>query len=142
MVARFGLVRGSLVVGAAWGLWHLAYSVTPDAAGFDWFAFTVTMVELPLYALLVAWVFERSNRSMAVAIAFHAGAHLDHIERAPRGEWGLQVAHVAVVAVLAAAAAWSMRSMTQRATRRGSRAAALEKAEAPRGVVDEGRSWQ
>ncbi|HEX7670369.1 MAG TPA: CPBP family intramembrane glutamic endopeptidase, partial [Polyangiaceae bacterium] len=33
MVERFGLVRGSLLLGAGWGLWHLAYGFTPEAAG-------------------------------------------------------------------------------------------------------------
>ena len=108
MVARFGLVRGSLVVGAVWGLWHLVYSITSAAAGFDVFAFGMTMVELPLYALLIAWVFERANRSMAVAIAFHAGAHLDHIERAPRTDLRLHVLHMVVLAAVAAIAARSL----------------------------------
>jgi uncharacterized protein len=112
MARRHGLVRGSLFVGLAWGLWHLVYSVTPEAAGFDPFVFGMTMVELPLYALLFAWVFERANRSIAVAIAFHAGAHLDHIERAPRAELGLHAAHFAVRAIAAVLAA---RSLARRA---------------------------
>ena len=65
------------------------------------------MTELPLYALLIAWVFERANRSMAVAIAFHVGAHLDHIERAPRTDLRLHLIHLAVLAAVAATAAWS-----------------------------------
>jgi membrane protease YdiL (CAAX protease family) len=108
VVERYGLVRGTLVLGTAWGLWHLVYSITPQTAGFDAFVFGLTMIELPLYSLLVAWVFERSNRSMAVAIAFHAGAHLDHLEQAPKSELGLHVLHVAVVAVLALVAARSL----------------------------------
>jgi membrane protease YdiL (CAAX protease family) len=101
LVSRYGLVRGSLLLGLGWGLWHLMYSITPQAAGFDALTFALTMVELPLYSLLIAWVFERARRGMAVAIAMHAGAHLDHIELAPRSELGLQVAHVIVLAVVA-----------------------------------------
>jgi membrane protease YdiL (CAAX protease family) len=108
MVDRFGPVRGCLIVGAVWGLWHLVYSVTPEAAGFDGFAFALTVVELPLYALLIGWVFERANRSMAVAIAFHLGAHLDHIERAPRTDLRLHLLHVAVLTASAAFAARSL----------------------------------
>jgi uncharacterized protein len=108
MVDRLGPVRGSLVLGAVWGLWHLMYAVTPAAAGFDVVEFAMTMIELPLYALVIAWVFERAQRSMAVAIAFHAGAHLDHLERAPRTDLRLHVLHVMVVAALAAVAAWSL----------------------------------
>jgi membrane protease YdiL (CAAX protease family) len=105
MVRRLGLVKGSLLLGAVWGLWHLAYSITPEAAGFDPLELGMTMVELPLFALLVAWVFERSGRSMAVAIACHAAAHLDHIERAPRVDLRLHALHLAVLAVAAAVSA-------------------------------------
>lgn len=115
MVRAHGLVTGSLLVGAVWGLWHLAYSITPAAAGFDAIEFGMTMIELPLYALIIAWVFERANRSMAVAIAFHAGAHLDHIERAPRANPGLHVLHLAVVAVVAVVLARSMGAQQVRA---------------------------
>lgn len=101
LVARHGLVRGSLLLGLGWGVWHLMYSITPQAAGFDAFTFVLTLVELPLYSLLVAWVFERARRGMAVALAFHAGAHLDHIELAPRSELGLQIAQVIVLAIVA-----------------------------------------
>ena len=68
----------------------------------------VRRLELPLYSLLIAWVFERSNRSMAVAIAFHAGAHLDHIERAPRSDLRLHALHLVVLAVIAVFAARSL----------------------------------
>jgi membrane protease YdiL (CAAX protease family) len=108
IVDRFGLVRGSLLLGLAWGFWHLMYSITPQAAGFDPFVFGLTMIELPLYSLLIAWVFERSSRSMLVAIAFHAGAHLDHLEQAPQSELGLHALHIGVLAVLAFVAARSL----------------------------------
>ena len=55
--------------------------------------------------MVVAWLFERTNRSMAVAIAFHAGGHLDHFERAPRTDLRLHLLHIAVVAVIAIVAA-------------------------------------
>ena len=108
MVGRHGVVRGALGVGVVWGLWHLAYTITPTAGGFDPLELGMIMTELPLYALLIAWVFERANRSMAVAIAFHAGAHLDHIERAPRTDLRLHLLHLAVLAVAAGAAAWTL----------------------------------
>jgi uncharacterized protein len=105
LTRRYGYVKGSLLVGMFWGLWHLAYAITPQAAGFDLLEFTLTMLELPLYSLIIAFMFERSNRSMAVAIAFHAGAHLDHLERASRADLRLHVIHIALVAVIAVAVA-------------------------------------
>ncbi|HEX4340733.1 MAG TPA: CPBP family intramembrane glutamic endopeptidase [Polyangiaceae bacterium] len=108
LVDRLGVVKGALVLGVVWGLWHLVYSVTPVAGAFDVRLFAMGMVELPLYSILIAWVFERANRSMAVAIAFHAGAHLDHIELAPLEQTWLHVMHLIVLAVLAAVAAGSL----------------------------------
>jgi membrane protease YdiL (CAAX protease family) len=108
MAERHGLVKGSLILGAVWGLWHLMYSITPEAAGFDALGFGMLMVEMPLYSLLIAWLFERSNRSMAVAIAIHAGAHLDHIELAPRTDLRLHALHLATLAVVAFFAARSL----------------------------------
>ena len=108
VLQRHGVVRGALIVGIVWGLWHLMYTITPTAAGFDPIELGTIMTELPLYALLIAWVFERANRSLAVAIAFHAGAHLDHIERAPRTDLRLQLLHLAVLGAFAVAAGWSL----------------------------------
>jgi uncharacterized protein len=108
MMDRYGLVKGSLALGALWGLWHLMYSFTPGVGTFDPFVFGILMAELPLYTLLITWVFERANRSMAVAIAFHAGAHLDRIENEPHADVRIHVMHLAVVAVLAALAARSL----------------------------------
>ncbi len=108
MVRLHGPVKGPLVVGAVWGLWHLAYCITPEKAGFDVFELGMTMTELPLYSLLIAWVFERAHRSMAVAIAFHAGGHLDHFERASRADLRLPALHLVVLAVVAVFAARSL----------------------------------
>ncbi len=104
---RYGLVRGTLLVGVAWGVWHLFYSVSPVTGRLDVLALFQNLVTVPLYAFPIAWLFERSNRSMAVAIACHAGGHLDQIGRAPR-DLRLHALHVAVLAVVAALAARSL----------------------------------
>ena len=96
------------------------YTITPTAGGFDPIELAMIMTELPLYALLIAWVFERANRSMAVALAFHAGAHLDHIERAPRTDLRLHLMHLAVLAVVAVPPPGRSRA-ERRAARRSSR---------------------
>lgn len=114
LVERLGVARGALLLGIVWGLWHLVYSVTPEAGAFNALEFGVGMIELPLYSLVIAWVFERSNRSMAVALAFHAGAHLDHIERAPGTDLPLHALHLVVLAGVAVVAARSLASSPPR----------------------------
>jgi membrane protease YdiL (CAAX protease family) len=109
LVARFGAVRGALLLGLGWALWHLAYSVTPERAAFDAVGFLLTLLELPLFSVILAWLFERADRSLAVALAFHAGAHLDHFEPAIRNDPRLQVAFFIVLVVTAAGAAWALR---------------------------------
>jgi membrane protease YdiL (CAAX protease family) len=108
MVRLYGPVKGALLVGVAWGLWHLGYTFTPDR-GFDPMTFVLTMIELPLYSVIIAWVFERANLSMAVALAFHAGGHLDHFEPAVRADLRLSALHLVVVACVALVAARSLK---------------------------------
>ena len=110
VTARLGMVRGSVVLGAVWGLWHLLYCVTPSGS-FDATAFGLGVLELALYAIVFAWIFERASRSLAVAIALHAGGHLDNLHRAPESDLRVRVLYLAVVAIAAVLAARSLRRM-------------------------------
>lgn len=104
-----GPVVGSLILGVFWTLWHLGMWFTPAgppalvevAAG---------MVELMAGSVVFAWFFERGNRSMAVAIALHAGAHLDSSSRAPEDEIRLRILRLVVLVIAAAFAARSLAS--------------------------------
>ena len=49
------------------------------------------MVRMALASVVIAWFYERSNRSVAVAIAIHAGAHLDNITRISQAEVRLHI---------------------------------------------------
>jgi membrane protease YdiL (CAAX protease family) len=108
LVARFGAVKGCVLLGVGWGLWHLVYSVTPETAGFDLLGFGMLLLELPLYALMAGALFERANRSMAVALAFHAGMHLDRIEPAARADLRLRLLHLLVLTTAAMVAVWQL----------------------------------
>ena len=108
---RLGPVVGSLILGAVWGLWHLGMLFAPDPLrALPPLTILIYIVQLALWSLPMAWMFERSNRSMAVAIAMHAGAHLDNVTHAPETEVRLRVLRMVVLAVVAAAAAWSLTS--------------------------------
>ena len=112
LAARVGAVPGSLILGAVWGLWHLGMLFTPENGAPDVTAVLLLMLQLSLASVVFAWVFEKGNRSMAVAIAFHMGAHIDNIERAPASELRLRVLRFVVLAVCAALAA---RALAKRA---------------------------
>jgi membrane protease YdiL (CAAX protease family) len=99
MVARYGAVVGSLLVGLVWGVWHLGYMITPERASFDPFLLAITLIKLPLWSLVIGWAFERADRSMAVALAFHAGGHLDNLQR--DGDVRLHALHIVVLAIAA-----------------------------------------
>jgi membrane protease YdiL (CAAX protease family) len=107
---RLGPVVGSLILGSVWGIWHLAMMVTPEGAlpGLGTVAYFV--VQLALYSVVMAWILERTNRSLLVAIAMHAGAHLDNTDQAPMSEVRLVALRFAVLAGVAALAAWDLQA--------------------------------
>jgi membrane protease YdiL (CAAX protease family) len=109
LTERFGPVRGSLVLGVVWALWHAAYMVSPVDGSYDPSGLLVMLIELPLFSIVIAWLFERSNRSMTVAIAVHMGAHLDNAARIPDSEMRVRVLGLLVAAVAAACAAQGLR---------------------------------
>jgi membrane protease YdiL (CAAX protease family) len=116
---RHGPVVGSLILGSVWGLWHLGMMIAPDLEraretgdlalqALPSETIFIFIVQMALWSIVMAWMFERSNRSIAVAIAMHAGAHIDNVSRAPYTELRLRILRFAVLAVVAALAARSL----------------------------------
>jgi hypothetical protein len=62
---------------------------------------------------VIALLFEQSGRSIAVAIAIHAGEHLDNVSRAPESEVRLRVLRFVILALFALLAARYMRSASR-----------------------------
>lgn len=110
MVRRHGPVLGSLLIGVVWALWHLLMMVSPKDGSFSFLGMGTGLIELPLYSVIIAWIFERADRSMAVAIAIHAGGHLDNVNRAPETEIRLRVLRLVVLVIAAAFAARALRA--------------------------------
>jgi uncharacterized protein len=105
LAERHGPVVGSLVLGAIWGVWHLLMWITPEGGFLPPTTMLLLIAELSLWSVIIAWLFEKSGRSMAVAIAVHAGAHLDNVHRAPEDELRLRMLRFVVLAAVAAIAA-------------------------------------
>lgn len=114
VVARYGVVPGNLLLGAVWGIWHLGMMFTPEAGAPTPAAVFAMTLQLMLGSVVWAWLLERGDRSLAIALAMHASAHLD---RVPESEGRLTVLRFLVLAVVAALAAWSLRD--RRAAQRG-----------------------
>ena len=122
LAERYGPVVGSLILGAVWGLWHVAMLFTPEAGAPAPELVLQYVARMAVASVVIAWFYERSGRSVAVAIAIHAGAHLDNISRIPQGEVRLQILHFMALAVVAVFAARSLSATGHRprvATRRG-----------------------
>ena len=111
LARRHGPVLGCVILGAVWGLWHLGMLVTPEKGAPDPATLGLYMAQLAGWSLVLAWAFERGRRSMAVAIAFHAGEHLDNVFRAPETELRLRVLRFVVLVVAAALAARALARM-------------------------------
>jgi membrane protease YdiL (CAAX protease family) len=107
VVALHGPVRGNLLLGAVWAVWHLGMMFTPEAGAPALSELLTMLLRLSLSSVVWAWLLERGNRSLAIALALHASAHLD---RVPDDEGRLTILRFLVLAVVAALAAWSLRS--------------------------------
>jgi uncharacterized protein len=105
---RHGPVVGSLILGAVWGLWHLGMLFTPEHGPPELLTVAFYMADLALWSVVMAWAFERGARSIAVAIAMHAGAHLDDVYRAPETEVRLRILRFVALAIVAEFAARSL----------------------------------
>ena len=108
-----GPVRAAAIVGPVWGLWHLGMSFT-QAGPPRVQTIVLWMLALGLWSVIIAWFFERSGRSLAVAMAVHAGAHLDNVSRDDHGSYRLWALRLLVVLVAAGIARCALQ---RRATR-------------------------
>lgn len=105
VVRDHGPVRGNLLLGAVWGLWHFGMMFTPERGAPELSALALAMLSMALSSVVWAWFLEKGNRSLAVAIALHMGAHLDNVSRAPESEIRLKILRFLVLVVVAALAA-------------------------------------
>ena len=110
LAERHGCVLAAVSVGLAWSAWHYFMWFTPDgppAAS----ALALNTAHMVLASIVIAWLFETSGRSMAVAIALHASGHLDNVFRTPASELRLTLLRLLV---LAAAALFAARALNRR----------------------------
>ena len=121
LTRRYGAVLGSLLVGAMWAVWHLMMMFSPTTGRFDGAGMAWALVTLPLWSVVLGWLLQRSGGSLAVALALHAGGHLDNATRIPADQLRLKLLIVALLAVTAALAAWSLAASSRRVGAEGTR---------------------
>lgn len=114
LAERHGAVIAALLVGLAWSAWHFFMWFTPDGPP-TLLTIASCATYLVLASIVIAWLFDKSGRSMAVAMALHASGHLDNVFRAPASELRLTVLRLAVLAVAAFFAARALSRSTRSA---------------------------
>jgi membrane protease YdiL (CAAX protease family) len=72
-------LRASLLLGAAWGLWHIPMFLI---AGLTPLMFLISFVNLLAGSVVFSWIFNRTKGSLLLAILAHMGAHLCNPARA------------------------------------------------------------
>ena len=104
---HYNPVVAALIVGTAWSVWHLMYIFTPGTGELDVLGLLV-LVMLPLWAIIFAWLAHRAEGSLFIALALHAGGHLDSVARIPQDEVRVRFLTLLVLAVVAFLAARSL----------------------------------
>lgn len=116
---RYGPLSGSLILGAAWALWHALFYLTPYHGGGPGTDFGTLLANFLLFSVMVlalainfTWVFNRTRENVLMASLFHAaidtpqlvwaGAFLEvGASNSPAGEAGYILAILIPFGVLA-----------------------------------------
>jgi membrane protease YdiL (CAAX protease family) len=76
---RYGPLKGTLILGLLWGVWHLPFWVLlpgHNGAGIGLLGITIPFMEwmafIMGFTILIAWVFNRTRGSVLLAMLFHA----------------------------------------------------------------------
>ena len=79
MQPRYGPLRGTLLLGLLWALWHLLYFLTPDHGGGPDTGFATLIINFFIFFLMImalaiifTWVFNHTRGSIFIANLMHA----------------------------------------------------------------------
>jgi membrane protease YdiL (CAAX protease family) len=73
---KFGPLRGTLILGVIWGMWHLPLFLT-DWAGpsVEWTTVVEFVVSAVMVSVIMTWVFNRTGESLPIAMILHSGVN-------------------------------------------------------------------
>lgn len=71
LAARFGLARGSIMLGVIWAIWHLPLFFLRQADTFGQ-SFPVYLLQVTALSVAIAWLYWRTNGSLLLTMLLHA----------------------------------------------------------------------
>jgi membrane protease YdiL (CAAX protease family) len=75
LLQRFGILRGSTILGFIWGIWHLPLFLMPQTwhgqMGFKFAGFWTFMLFSVGLAMVMTWVYLKTNRSILTGFLMH-----------------------------------------------------------------------
>lgn len=98
LLRAYSPLSASLRLGLLWALWHVAMFVVQ---GMGPAAFALALLNIVAGSVLFSWLYARSSGSLTVAIAAHAGAHLNNPTRSMQDSLTPFAVYTAAVCVTA-----------------------------------------
>ena len=103
LIKRFGILRGSAILGFIWGIWHLPLFFMPQAwhgqNGFAFVGFWTFMLFSIGNAMIISWVYLGTNRSILSGFMMHLAGNFTGNLFHPYSD-GIEVMRMVVVVVL------------------------------------------
>jgi membrane protease YdiL (CAAX protease family) len=103
LIKRFGILRGSAVLGFIWGIWHLPLFFMPDTwhghNGFAFVGFWTFMLFSIGNAMMISWVYLGTNRSILSGFMMHLTGNFTSNCFYPYSD-GIEIMRMVVVMVL------------------------------------------
>jgi membrane protease YdiL (CAAX protease family) len=118
LAARLGLAPASVLLGVIWALWHLPLFFVPGADTFGQ-SFFVYLINVTAISVAIAWLWERTGRSLLLCMLLHAAVNNSDIVPAARaGAPNVFSFEASRVSWLAAAVLWTCALLFLAAMRR------------------------
>jgi membrane protease YdiL (CAAX protease family) len=75
--SRWGLLTTSIIIGLAWGLWHLPLRYFPGGVDvYSRIPLWVFMINTTALSIMMTWLYNNNNRSIFTAVVFHVVLNL------------------------------------------------------------------
>ena len=117
LLPRFGLIGSAVLVGIAWGCWHLPADYIGLKGYGDWF-WAAFLIQGPLlltaHSLIMTWLWQRTDGSLLLMVIYHASITASAILGLSVGEMGQSAVisaalSTAITWIVALLAIWRLR---------------------------------